>query len=247
VLIPCFNNEDIIEDCLRSVCWADQIVVCDSFSTDQTCEIARKYTDVILQHEYRNSATQKNWAIPQVAHEWVLIVDSDERVTPELRSEIGQVLAKPGTLSGFRIPRANYIFGRWLHYGGQWPDYQIRLFQRDLGRYDDREVHAHVILDGACGVLVSPFLHYPHRSLANLRRVLLQRYTTWEAQEKSKRGVRFHWHQLLLRPFGSFADRYVRRQGYRDGWQGFFMACVWFCYVFITYLKLRAIEKARSP
>jgi glycosyltransferase involved in cell wall biosynthesis len=245
VLTPCYNNEDIIEDCLRSVRWANEVVVCDSVSTDRTCEIARQYADRVIQHEYRNSAAQKNWAIPQVTHDWILIVDTDERVTPELRAEIERVLESPGERVGFRIPRANYLFGRWLRHGHNWPDYQLRLFRRDLGRYQDREVHAHVLLGGACGTLVNPLAHYPHRSLANLRRVILERYTTWEALERHKQGVRFRWYQLLVRPPGAFVYRYVLGRGYRDGWQGFLMAVVWSMYVFITYLKLRALQ-ARS-
>lgn len=246
VLIPCFNNADIIEDCLESVRWADQLVVCDSFSTDQTIEIARRYADEVWQHEYRNSASQKNWAIPQLAHTWILIVDTDERVTPELRAEIEDVLCGPIAHAGFRIPRRNVLFGRWLRHGGNWPDYQIRLFHRDLGRYQDREVHAHVLLDGSCGTLHSPLLHFPHRSVANLRRVILERYTTWEAMERYKRGVRFRWDRLLIRPVGAFVYRYVVQQGFRDGWQGLFMAGVWGCYVFNTYLKIRRLERGES-
>jgi glycosyltransferase involved in cell wall biosynthesis len=243
VLIPCFNNEDIIEDCLRQVTWADEIVVCDSFSTDRTVEIARQYTDRILQHEYRNSATQKNWAIPQVSHAWILIVDTDERVTPDLRDEIEDVLSANPRNAGFRIPRANYLFGRWLRHGENWPDYQLRLFLRDRGRYEGREVHAHVLLEGEADTLTNPFLHYPHRSLANLRQVILQRYTTWEAMEKNSRGVQFRWYHLLVRPSGAFVQRYILKQGFRDGWQGLLMAGVWACYVFITYVKLRRLQQ----
>jgi glycosyltransferase involved in cell wall biosynthesis len=243
VLIPCFNNEDVIEECLQSVEWVDEIVVCDSFSTDRTCAIAEEYADRVLRHEYGNSASQKNWAIPQMAHEWVLIVDTDERVSPALRVEIEQILEAPCEYVGFQVPRANHMFGRRLHYGGDWPDYQIRLFQRDAGRYQTREVHAHVLLEGKCGTLTSPLMHYPHRSITSLRRVLLRRYTTWEALEKHKQGVRFSWHQLLVRPTGAFFMRYIVRQGFRDGWQGLFMSGVWTCYVFITYWKLRCLQE----
>lgn len=220
--------------------------MCDSFSTDTTLEIASRYADRILQHEYRNSASQKNWAIPQLSHPWVLIVDTDERVTPELRAEIERVVRCPESRVGFRIPRANHLFGRWMRHGGNWPDYQTRLFLRDRGRYEVREVHAHVALDGECGTLSEPFPHYPHRSLGNLRRVLLQRYTTWEAMQRHSEGVRFHWHQLVVRPPAAFCYRYVMLQGFRDGWQGLLMATVWGAYVFNTYLKLRALERGAA-
>jgi hypothetical protein len=176
----------------------------------------------------------------------VLIVDTDERVSPALRVEIERVLESPGKCIGFRVPRANYVFGRWLRHGDEWPDYQIRLFRRDAGRYEPREVHAHVRLEGPCGTLSHPLLHYPHRSVGNLRRALLQRYTTWEAIEKRRQGVRFHWHQPLVRAPGAFAYRFLYKGGFRDGWQGFVMAAVWSAYVFITYLKLHQLERAEG-
>jgi hypothetical protein len=175
---------------------------------------------------------------------WILIVDTDERVSPALRHEIERVLEDPGGRTAFRIPRANHVFGRWLRNGGNWPDYQIRLFRRDCARYQDREVHAHMIVEGEVGTLRNPLLHFPHRSLGSFRRVLLQRYTTWEAMEKHKQGVRFHWHSLLIRPAGAFADRYLVKRGYRDGWQGLFMASLWLVYVVMTYLKLRKLQLA---
>lgn len=246
VLIPCFNNEDIIEACLQSVRWADEVVVCDSFSTDTTLDIARRYADRIIQREYGNSASQKNWAIPQVSNPWVLIVDTDERVPESLRAEIAKTLRDPGGHAAFRIPRANHVFGRWLRHGGSWPDYQIRLFRRDRARYQDREVHAHMVVDGSVGTLEHPLLHFPHRSLGSFRRVILQRYTTWEAMEKHKRGVKFRWHSLIVRPPGAFLQRYIVDEGYRDGWQGLFMASLWLTYVVITYLKLRKLERASA-
>jgi glycosyltransferase involved in cell wall biosynthesis len=242
VLVPCFNNEDILETCLRSCIWADEIVICDSFSMDGTLSIAQRYAHRILQHPYRNSASQKNWAIPQVTHEWVLIVDTDEQITPQLRHEIESVLEDPGDIAGFQIPRANHLFGYRLRHGSDWPDYQIRFFRRDAGRYEDREVHAHVLLEGPTGTLRNPLLHFPHRSLRDLRRVILQRYTTWEALERHKRGKRFHWYHLAVRPPAAFTYRFVVKQGWRDGWPGLFMATVWSCYVLITYLKMRALE-----
>lgn len=243
VLIPCFNNEDIIEDCLRSVRWADEVLVCDSYSTDRTVEIARRSADRVIQREYGNSASQKNWAIPQAAHPWVMVVDTDERVSPELRAEVEKLLEAGDDSVAYRIPRANHIYGRWLRHGGEWPDYQIRLFRRDRARYQQREVHAHMVVDGAIGTLQHPLLHFPHRSLAGFRRVILQRYTTWEATEKHRQGVRFHWHSLVIRPPGAFVQRYLVKGGYRDGWQGLFMATLWFLYVIITYLKLRKLQR----
>ncbi|MRR14508.1 glycosyltransferase family 2 protein [archaeon] len=134
VLIPCFNEEKNIEECLKSVSWADEIFVVDSFSTDGTLDIARKYTDRIVQHEYINSAAQKNWAIPQALHDWILIVDCDERVTPGLKNEIISILSMENPLDGYWIRRKNFFLGREIEHSGWGRDSVLRLFRRDLGR-----------------------------------------------------------------------------------------------------------------
>jgi len=247
VLIPCFNSADVIEECLASVSWADEIFVCDSFSTDATLDICRRYTGRIVQHEYVNSATQKNWAIPQVAHDWVLIVDTDERVSPELRREIEAALTPDCPYDGFRIPRLNHVFGRPIRHGGHYPDYQLRLFRRDRGRYQDRQVHAHVELRGAAGVLSAPLLHYGQRDIEQVTRVYLLRYTAWEAAQKQKDGIRFRSTDLVVRPVGAFAVRYLMQRGFLDGTAGLFMALLVSAYVFLTYARLWQLQKATDP
>ena len=243
VLIPCYNSADVIEECLASVSWADEIFVCDSFSTDATLDICRRYTARIVQHEYVNSATQKNWAIPQVAHDWVLIVDTDERVSPELRREIEAALTPDCPYDGFRIPRLNHVFGRPIRHGGHYPDDQLRLFRRDCGRYQDRQVHAHVALQGAAGVLSAPLLHYGQRDVEQVTRVYLLRYTAWEAAQKQKDGVHFRPTDLVVRPAGAFALRYLKQRGFLDGTAGLFMALLVSAYVFLTYARLWQLQK----
>ncbi len=247
VLIPCFNSADVIEECLRSVSWADEIFVCDSFSTDATLDICRRYTERIVRHEYVNSAMQKNWAIPQVAHDWVLIVDTDERVSPELRREIETVLTPDCPYDGFRIPRLNHVFGQPIRHGGHYPDYRLRLFRRDRGRYQDRQVHAHVELQGAAGVLSAPLLHHGQRDVEQVTRVYLLRYTAWEAAQKQKDGVRFRPTDLVVRPAGAFAVRYLKQRGFLDGTAGLFMALLVSAYVFLTYARLWQLQKGTDP
>src|SRR5205085_4075060 len=245
VLIPCYNSADVIGDCLESVSWADEIFVCDSFSTDATLEIARRYTERIVQHAYVTSATQKNWAIPQLRHEWVLIVDTDERVSPALRREIEAALSADCSYDGFRIPRLNHVFGRPIRHGGRYPDYQLRLFRRDRGRYQDRQVHAHVELRGRCGVLSAPLLHFGQRSVEQVTRTYLLRYTAWEAAQKDRDGVRFRPHHLIVRPLGAFVVRYLGQGGFRDGTAGLFMALLVGAYVFLTYARLWQLQGGR--
>lgn len=238
VLIPCFNSADVIEDCLRSVRWADEILVCDSFSTDATLDICRRYTDRIVQHEYVNSATQKNWAIPQVSHDWVLIVDTDERISDELRQEIDTALSIECPYNGFKIPRLNHAFGHPLRHGGFYPDYQLRLFRRDCARYNTRQVHAQVELTGECGVLTHPIVHFGQRTVDQTIRVFLLRYSEWEAEQRLSEGVRFHPSQMILRPIAIFLVRYVKNRGYRDGTAGLFMCLLFSAYVFLTYARI---------
>jgi glycosyltransferase involved in cell wall biosynthesis len=240
VIVPTGDRVDTIEDCLQSVAWADELIVVDSFSTDGTLDIAQRYADRILQHEYINSAIQKNWAIPQAAHEWVMIVDTDERVTPALRQEIEQVLSAGGDEVGYRMPRVNYLLGKPLRHTGYYPDYQIRLFQRDLARYEPRQVHAHVLLEGPCGTLQSPLIHYAHRSIDQTLQNLLVLMTTWEAKEREQSDQYGGplWVNLTLRPLGVFFHRYVRQGGWRDGYAGLVASAVWAIYVAVTYMKV---------
>jgi glycosyltransferase involved in cell wall biosynthesis len=246
-LIPAGNSADVIRDCIESVLWADEILVCDSFSTDGTLAICQEYGCRIMQHEYINSALQKNWAIPQATHEWILLVDTDERVTPALREEIERVLSAPESYRGFRIPRLNFVWGHAVHYGGYFPDYQLRLFQRDYARYEERQVHAHVILDGQCGTLQNPLIHYAHRSLKQTLSNLLIRMTPWEAQARISRGEQFSVFHLVFRPPAAFFYRYVWQKGYRDGLRGLVLAVIWSCYVALTYLHLWEMEQQNDP
>ncbi|MES4787383.1 MAG: glycosyltransferase family 2 protein, partial [Nitrospiraceae bacterium] len=238
VLVPCGNSQDVIEDCLRSVSWADELVVVDSFSTDNTLAIAEKYATRIIQREYINSATQKNWAIPQVSHDWILIVDTDERVSAELRNEIEKVLENPEDYAGFKIPRLNHGWGHPLWHGGHYPDFQLRLFRKDAGRYQPRHVHAHVLLEGSCGILTQPLIHFGQRSMDQVIHHLLEHFTTWEAKDRRERGIRFSARATITRPIAAFFYRYLVLRGFLDGVPGLLMSGFIAAYVFLTYAKI---------
>jgi glycosyltransferase involved in cell wall biosynthesis len=250
VLLPTFNCAATVRATLESVKWADEILVVDSFSTDATLDICREYGARIIQHEYINSAKQKNWAISQCAHEWVLQIDSDEYLTPELRDEIGHVVAAaPTEVHAFKMPRQNYMLGRWVRHGGNYPDHQTRLIRRDLARWQDREVHAHIQVPGRVEVLKHDLIHTDVVHLFKPLRTL-DRYTRYEVDELSKRGKRFRWHHLVVRPAGVFLYRYFWRGGFRDGWRGFILAGYWAAYVFFVRAKLweiQALGLDRSP
>lgn len=250
VLLPTFNCAGIVRATLESVRWADEILVADSFSTDATLEICREYGARIVQHEYINSAKQKNWAAPQCEHEWVLQIDTDEVVSAELREEIEAALATaPSDVDAFRMPRRNEMLGRWVRHGGVYPDYQTRLFRRDRGRWREREVHAHLEVPGRIGTLRNPILHFgmPHIS-KQLRN--LDRYTRYEADELCKKRRRFRIVDLVLKPPLVFIHRYLWLEGFRDGMRGFISAVYMAIYEFLSYAKLWELEELgleRSP
>ena len=247
VIVPTGNRIDVIENCLRSVRWADELLVVDSFSTDGSYELAKQYADRVLRHEYINSANQKNWAIPQATHDWVLIVDTDERVSPDLRGEIEAILSQSENdiQTGYRIPRLNYLWGNPVYHGGYYPDYQTRLFKRDCARYETRQVHAHILLNGSYGTLQSPIIHFAHRSINQALSNLLLQMTTWEAEHRIDQAheadhipTRHLLFNLVLRPIAAFWLRFVRQQAFRDGYRGLIVSLIWAMYVSITYMKV---------
>jgi glycosyltransferase involved in cell wall biosynthesis len=237
ILIPAFNEEINIRECLESVQWADEVMVVDSFSTDRTLEIARPLCHRIIQREYGNSASQKNWAIPQAAHEWVMIVDSDERVTPQLQAEIEGLLKGGPDGNGYYIRRLNHFWGKPVRHCGWERDKVLRLFKRDMGRYLDREVHADVIIEGPVRTLDSYLLHYTYRSFEQYFKKF-HRYTNWGADECIKRGKELRWHHLLLHPPFRFFKMYLLQKGFLDGLAGIILCGLASFSVFMKYARL---------
>jgi len=237
VIIPTYNEEENIQECLESVTWADEILVVDSFSKDRTLEIARRYTDRILQREYINSASQKNWAIPQTKHQWVMVVDADERVTPELRDEIRALLAAGPRCSGYVIRRVNHFLGRRIRYGGWARDRVLRLWDRTRGRYQEKEVHADVEVSGKVEELAHPLLHITFRSWDSYLHKI-DRYTSWGADEYLKKGKRATLLDLILRPPARFVKRYILQLGFLDGIPGLMITGIDTWVVFVKYARL---------
>ncbi len=249
-IVPTFNEEATIRDCLQSVRFADEILVVDSFSTDATVAIAREEGARVLQHEYVYSARQKNWAIPQASHEWVLLVDSDERVTPGLRDEILGLIASSPRHDGYWILRVNHFLGRRIRHCGWGTDRVIRLFRRDLARYQDREVHAEIELPGPLPVLAHPLEHRSFRSFGQYWRKL-QLYSEWGAAQLYKEGRRAGALEIFGRPVTRFFKMYVVRLGCLDGLHGLVLSMLGAFTVYLKYARLwemRVLEgAARVP
>ena len=237
VIIPTYNEEGTIADCLASVRFADEILVVDSFSTDGTVRLAREAGARVLQHEYVYSARQKNWAIPQAAHEWVLLVDSDERVTPPLRDEILALLGSDPKHDGYWILRANHFLGRRMRRCGWGTDRVIRLFRRDVARYQDREVHAEIDLPGPLPVLRHPLEHHSFRSFRQYWRKI-QLYSEWGAAQLYKEGRRAGAIQILGRPVTRFIKMYVIRLGFLEGVHGLVLSLLGAFTVYLKYARL---------
>lgn len=237
VLIPTLNEALNVRACLESVRWAEEVVVVDSGSTDGTIEIARTISDRVLIHEYENSAAQKNWALPQLGHRWVLIVDADERVTPSLRAEIESVLADPRRRDGYWIRRANHFLGRPIHSAGWQRDKVLRLFDRTKGRYGSRRVHEEVEVDGRTGLLRERLTHDTYRDLDQYFEKF-DRYTRWSAEDLKARGIRPTALRLLLRPWLRFLRMYVLEGGFREGRHGLVLCWLAAFSVFTKYARL---------
>jgi glycosyltransferase involved in cell wall biosynthesis len=237
VLIPSFNSEKTVRPTLESVKWADEILICDSFSTDRTLDIARDYGARIIQHEYINSASQKNWAIPQCRNEWVLIVDTDEVLEPGMKEEIQRLLSDNGNTEGFWIPRKNFIYGKWMRCGGIYPDLQLRLFRRDKGRYEAREVHAHLTVPGKQAVLTHHFLHEGFKDLGTWL-VKSERYVRYEIDELENRQKRFGWTHVTFFPLVVFLKTYFLKAAILEGYRGFLLAILDSFYYFLIYARL---------
>ena len=245
VTVIALNQEANIGECLESVSFADDIVVVDTGSTDLTVEVARTYTDRVLTTSWQGFGRTKNFALDQARNEWVFSLDTDERVPPALKDEIQAVVKANGPLAGYRVPRKNYFCGRWIRHLGWYPDYTLRLFRRDQGRFRDQEVHEAVLVAGPVGNLKTPLEHYSYRSVSEYV-TRMDRYARLAAVELAKRGRRPFPGELVLRPFFTFLHLYVIRQGFLEGTPGYTLAVLMSMYKFLKYYYLRELSRGRD-
>lgn len=244
VTIIAWNEEDRLKACLESVAWADEIIVVDAESTDKTVQVAREFTDKIWVRPWPGFAAQKNFALEQADGEWILSLDADERVTPELRQRIADIVRADGPADGYSIPRRNLFWGAWVRHGGLYPDYQLRLFRRGAGRFVDSAVHESVVIGGRVATVAEPLLHHSYRGLDDFV-TRSNRYSTLAAAELVKRGGRAGLAELALRPLGRFLSMYVLRGGFLDGWRGFVLAVLYANYVFLRMAKAWEARRGR--
>lgn len=244
-IIPCKNEEDNIEDVIESVDFADEIMVVDSFSTDRTVELARKHTDFILERKYDYPADQKNWAIPQANSEWILLLDADERVTDELKSEVLEILKGDPEKDAYWIRRDNFFMGKKLRFGGTQSDKVIRLFKRDTCSYEDKHLHEEIITDGEVGILKNKLEHYSYKSLEHYLNKIT-RYTVYGANDFDHKTGAITPYHYVVKPAFKFFSFYVLKLGFLDGFVGFIVAALASYSVMLRYAKLSEIRREKN-
>ena len=238
-VILAFNEERRIEDCIASVRWADEVVVVDTFSDDNTVALSQAAGATVLQQQFENFSQIRNAALERVRWSWIFFLDADERATPELADEIRQVTVNRPE-NGWWVPRHNYIFGRLTLWAGWYPDYQMRLLRRGHARYE-RAVHEVVALDGDAGYLQHPLDHYNYETVSQFHEKQ-RRYTDFEVQILHREGVRPRWHTPYSQTARHFWWRLVTLKGYRDGLHGLRLSMLTAWYQGIKFLALRRLS-----
>ena len=246
VAIITHNEERNIRDCLESVKWADEIVVVDNGSTDETINICQEYRARVYQEGWKGFSGQKNSAIEKTANEWVLSLDADERIGPELRQEIETALQGDSPVDGYWIARKNYFLGRWVRHCGWYPDRNLRLFRKSRGRFTERAVHEKVEVQGKTANLNHPLVHETYRSLSDFF-IRSDRYSTLAAGEMGRQGRKYRWGDVFFRPPLTFLQMYLLRAGFLEGYWGFLLSVLYSYYTFAKYAKLKELGQREKP
>jgi glycosyltransferase involved in cell wall biosynthesis len=239
------NEEANLADALRSLDWADEIIVVDSESNDRTVEIARQFTDKVIQQKWLGYSAQKNFATEQAANEWIFNLDADERVTPELAREILALKQEENpNCAAYEMPRKVFYLGRWIQHSGWYPDYKVRLYNRTSGRWVGNYVHESVKVEGEVKRLRGDLLHFTVRN-ATEHHLRLDRYTTLAAREAFEKGKSASFASIAFAPLATWIKSYIFKMGFLDGWQGIAIAYFAAQYVFLKNLKLRELRNGK--
>ena len=245
-IIPTGNEIHNIEAVIASVDFADEVLVVDSYSNDGTYEKSEELATKVIRRKYEYSASQKNWAIPQATHEWILLVDADERVTPELKAEITHLLSQPKQEhTAYWIGRMNHFMGERVHHSGWKNDKVIRLFKRDFCKYEDKHVHAEIKVDGTVGKLKHKLYHDTYITFDKYLEKM-NRYAWWQAKDYDKKTRTLTPYHFIIKPFWGFFKHYILQSGFRDGVVGLSIGYIQGYVVFMRYAKLWLLRKGRK-
>lgn len=246
VVIIAKNEEKRLPDCLASAAWASEIVVLDDMSTDRTIEVAMKHTGRIFKRKMDIEGRHRNFAYALATQPWVLSLDADERITPELAAEITKVTSDPAvTHTCFAIPIKTFIGQEWIRGAGHYPAAKTRLFRKGEFEYEEAAVHPRVIYKGTCGQLKGDILHY---SAENLTQWIgkFNRETTLEAEKWIADGRKVSLAKTIRKTFDRFLKNYLLKNGWNTGFYGFFMSVFHGLYQLITYAKYREMLNAKK-
>jgi glycosyltransferase involved in cell wall biosynthesis len=242
VIVLTHNTAPLIRQCLRSVSWADELIVLDSGSTDTTVGIARQFTHKVFSQPLISFAKQRNLGAKAAKGDWLLYLDADERATVSLRKEI-EAAIESGRAAAYRLPRENYVLGRKVSHGGFWPDYVTRLFRTsDFTKWQGR-IHESPQFSGTLGTLKEPLIHLAHRSIQE-GVVKSARWTGMEAELFYRAGhPSVTWWRLLKVIIWEFGYRFLKLQGFRDGFVGFLEALIQAWNRFLVYAQLWEMQQ----
>jgi glycosyltransferase involved in cell wall biosynthesis len=241
VILITKNEAANIRDCLKSVSWADEIIVVDSGSTDGTPQVAKEMGALVYSHDWPGFGPQKNRALAYASKDWIFSIDADERVTPEQRAELERAM-KEGRADGYFCPRLSQFCGTFIRHSGWYPDYVLRLFMRGKGRFSDSLVHESIILEGKSERLKVPLLHYSYLTMDDVERKV-EHYSNAAAQQMFQAGKHANWMRAALSGGWAFIRTYIVRLGVLDGGAGFQIALM---NMRTTFLKYRKLSKLRS-
>ncbi len=245
-VVICFNEADRVGRCLESLAFCDELIVVDSCSTDGTQDVVRRYTDKLIEQPFLGYVKQKNFALERATHDWVICLDSDEALSPELRESVLDAIARAEDgPAGYELDRVTHYLGVWHDRGEWYPDWQLRLFRRSRGHWAGMDPHDRVELRGRSQRLTGRLLHWNYRNLSEHIQTT-DRFSARMAVSMREAGVRFRVSDLLLRPILRFVKGYLLRQGFRKGIPGLVVSAATAYYVFMKYAKLWELER-KSP
>ena len=238
VITLTLNEERNIGECLESVRWADEIIVIDAGSIDRTLELARAYTRHVEVLPWKGYGAARNSALERTTGDWILWLDADERVTPELAGEIRSILANdPTGIDGYAVPRRAFFCGKWIRHCGWYPSRVVRLFRRGKARFSETRVHEQLVIDGKVADSRNDLLHFTDPDLDHYF-AKFNSYTSLAAQDLYNAGRRFRVSDIVLKPAFKLFNMYVLRLGFLDGLHGLVLCVASAAYVYTKYAKL---------
>lgn len=240
VVISAYNEEKMIEDCLKSLkIIADEIIFVDNTSKDNTVQIAKKFTKKIfvVTNNPVMLNTNKNFGFQKATGDWIISLDADERLTPELSREIREAI-KSKDIYGYELPRKNIIFGKWIQHSIWWPDYNLRLFKRGSGKFPQKHVHEKLALNGKVSQLKNPMIHYNYQTVSQFIKKMDNTYTESEVDNFIASGKSINWFDAIKMPANDFLKTFFLEKGFKDGIHGLVLSMLQAFYSFVVFAKI---------